>query len=113
VRYSGAGGEGVVALAALIGTRLSDGARRAADRSAAHQPEAGSGAASHLPVQHLLRLVLTSGNSWYWVDLALGWASELPLDPDVRHLVQALVLDHTVPQPTRHRAKRLYYTGKA
>jgi hypothetical protein len=65
------------------------------------------------PVQHLLRLVLTSGNSWYWVDLALGWASELPLDPDVRHLVQVLVLDHTVPQPTRHRAKRLYYAGKA
>jgi hypothetical protein len=65
------------------------------------------------PVQHLLRLVLTSGCSWYWVDLALGWASQLPLDPDVRQLVQVLALDHTVPQPTRHRAKRLYYTGKA
>lgn len=65
------------------------------------------------PVQHLLRLVLTSGSSWYWVDLALGWASQLTLDPDVRHLVQALALDHTVPQPVRHRAKRLYYTGKA
>ena len=65
------------------------------------------------PVQHLLQLVLTSRTSWYWVDLALGWASELPLDPDVRQLVQASARDHTVPQPTRHRAKRLYYTGKA
>jgi hypothetical protein len=65
------------------------------------------------PVQQLLRLVLTSGSSWYWVDLALGWASHLTLDPDVRQTVQALALNHTVPQPTRHRAKRLYYTGKA
>jgi hypothetical protein len=29
------------------------------------------------------------------------------------HIVQALALDPTVPQPTRHRAKRLYYTRKA
>lgn len=65
------------------------------------------------PAQHLVRLALTSGISWYWVDLALGWASHLILDPDVRHRVRALALDPTVPQPTRHRAKRLYYTGKA
>jgi hypothetical protein len=65
------------------------------------------------PVQHLVRLALTSGGSWYWVDLALGWASHLTLDPDLMPIVQALALDPTVPQPTRHRAKRLYYTGKA
>jgi hypothetical protein len=65
------------------------------------------------PVQHLLRLALTGGNSWYWVDLALGWASHLTLESYVRQMVQALALDHSVPQPTRHRAKRLYYTGKA
>jgi hypothetical protein len=42
----------------------------------------------------------------------LGWAAQLELDPDLRHAVHVLALDPTIPQPTRHRAKRLYYTGK-
>jgi hypothetical protein len=65
------------------------------------------------PVEHLLRLALTSGSSGYWVNLALEWASQVELDPDVRRAVRTLALDPLVPQPTRHRAKRLYYTGKA
>lgn len=76
-------------------------------------PEPVADRLTTFPVQHLIRLALTSGSSWYWVDLALGWAAHLTLDPDLRHTVQALALDHTVPQPTRHRAKRLYYTDKA
>lgn len=63
------------------------------------------------PVHDLLRLALTSACSWYWVELALGWAAQVGLDPDLRRTVYALALDHMVPQPTRHRAKRLYYTG--
>jgi hypothetical protein len=76
-------------------------------------PEPVADRLTTFPVQHLVRLALTSGSSWYWVELALGWASHLTLDPDLRHIVQALARDPTVPQPTRHRAKRLYYTGKA
>jgi hypothetical protein len=64
------------------------------------------------PAQHLVRLALTSRCSWYWVDLALRWASHLELEPDLQRAVRALALDRAVPQPTRHRAKRLYYTGK-
>ena len=64
------------------------------------------------PTQSLLRLALTSRCSWYWVDLALGWAAQLGLASDLRPVVRALALDGVVPQPTRHRAKRLYYTGK-
>lgn len=64
------------------------------------------------PVQDLLRLALMSGCSGYWVELALGWGAQLELAPDLRRTVRALALDPMVPQPTRHRAKRLYYTGK-
>ena len=64
------------------------------------------------PVQDLLRLALTSGGSLYWVDLALEWAAQVDLDQAVRGHVRAVALDATVPQSIRHRAKRLYYTGK-
>ena len=43
----------------------------------------------------------------------MEWASQLELDPDLRQVVRALWLDLTLPQPTRHQAKRLYYLGKA
>ncbi len=74
-------------------------------------PEQAASQLAAFPVQDLLRLTFTSGGPWYWVDLALGWAAQVGLDPDLRRTVYALALDHTVPQPTRHRAKRLYYTG--
>lgn len=65
------------------------------------------------PVQELLALALTSGCSLYWVDLALNWASHVGLAPDLIPAVRALALNPSIGQPTRHRAKRLYYTGKA
>jgi hypothetical protein len=65
------------------------------------------------PVQDLLALALTSGASLYWVDLALEWASHVGLSLDLIPVVRALVLNPVIGQPTRHRAKRLYYTGKA
>jgi hypothetical protein len=65
------------------------------------------------PVQVLLALALTSGASLYWVDLALNWASHVGLAPDLIPVVQALALNPAIGQPTRHRAKRLYYRGKA
>jgi hypothetical protein len=65
------------------------------------------------PVQDLLALVLTSGASLYWVDLALSWASHVGLAPDLISVVRALALNPAIGQQTRHRAKRLYYTGKA
>ena len=65
------------------------------------------------PVQDLLALALTSGASVYWVDLALHWASHTGLSPDLIPVLQALVLNPAIGQPTRHRAKRLYHTGKA
>jgi len=63
------------------------------------------------PAQDLLRLALTSRCSGYWVELALGWAAQVGLDPDLWRAVRALALDQTIPQPTCHRAKRLYYTS--
>ena len=63
-------------------------------------------------VQDLLALALTSGASLYWVDLALTWASHVGLAPELIPVVRALALDPSIGQPTRHRAKRLYYTGK-
>ena len=65
------------------------------------------------PVQDLLALALTSGASLYWVDLVLNWASHVGLAPDLIPVVQALPLNPAIGQPIRHRAKRLYYTGKA
>ncbi|RSK38424.1 hypothetical protein [Hymenobacter perfusus] len=65
------------------------------------------------PVQDLLALALTSGASLYWVDLALNWVSHVGLAPDLIPVVRALALNPAIGQPTRHRAKRLYYTGKA
>lgn len=65
------------------------------------------------PVQDLLMLALTSAASLYWIDLALNWASHVGLAPDLIPVVQALALNPVIGQPTRHRAKRLYYTGKA
>jgi hypothetical protein len=65
------------------------------------------------PVQDLLALALTSGASLYWVDRALKWASQVGLAPDLMPVVRALALNPAIGQPTRHRAKRLYYTGKA
>lgn len=76
-------------------------------------PEQAAQRLATFPGQDLLRLVLSSGSSWYWVELALGWAAQLALDPDLRACVLALALDPTVPQSTRHRAKRLYYAGRA
>lgn len=64
------------------------------------------------PVQDLLRLALTSGGSRYWVNLALCWAAQVDLAPALSGHVRDLALDATVPQSTRHRGKRLYYTGK-
>jgi hypothetical protein len=74
-------------------------------------PEQVTSRLATFPVHDLLRLALTSGCSGYWVELALGWAAQVGLEPDLRRAVHALALDHTVPQSTRHRAKRLYYTG--
>jgi hypothetical protein len=65
------------------------------------------------PVQDLLALALTSDASLYWIDLALNWASYVGLAPDLIPVVRALALNTSIGQPTRHRAKRLYYTGKA
>jgi hypothetical protein len=65
------------------------------------------------PVQDLLALALTSGASLYWVDLALNWASHVGLAPELIPAVRALALNQSIGQPTRHRAKRLYHTGKA
>jgi len=65
------------------------------------------------PVQDLLALALTSGASLYWVDLALNWASHVGLAPDLIPVVRALALNPAIGQPTRHRTKRLYHTGKA
>lgn len=65
------------------------------------------------PVQELLLLALTSGVSLYWVNLALAWATEVGPGPEVLQQVRALALNPSIPQPTRHRAKRLYYTGKS
>lgn len=76
-------------------------------------PEQAAQRLTTFPAQHLVRLALTGMGSWYWVDLALRWASHLELEPDLQGAVRALALDRAVPQPTRHRAKRLYYTGKA
>ncbi|MGI4734659.1 MAG: hypothetical protein ACRYG7_05710, partial [Janthinobacterium lividum] len=84
----------------VVHAALLTGLRHASPEQAAHR-------LATFPVQDLLRLALTSGCSGYWVDLALGWASHLVLEPDLRRAVRALALDHTVPQPTRHRAKRL------
>jgi hypothetical protein len=64
------------------------------------------------PVQDLLALALTSGLSLYWADLALNWASHVGLAPDLIPLVRALALNPSIGQRIRHRAKRLYYTGK-
>jgi hypothetical protein len=75
-------------------------------------PEQIASRLATFPVQDLLRLALTSGCSGYWVELALGWAAQVGLEPDLQRAVRALALDQTIPQPTRHRAKRLYYTGK-
>jgi len=74
-------------------------------------PEQAAHLLATFPVQDLLRIALTGRGSIYWVDLALGWAAHLELAPDLRRTVQAVASDPTVPQPTRHRAKRLYYTG--
>lgn len=76
-------------------------------------PEQAAQRLATFPVQDLLRLALTSRGAGYWVELAFEWASQLELDPDLRWAVRALWLDPTLPQPTRHRAKRLYYLGKA
>jgi hypothetical protein len=76
-------------------------------------PEQAAQRLATFPAQDLLRVAFTSGGSGYWVDLALAWASHLVLDPDLRRTVRALWLDPTLSQPTRHRAKRLYYLGKA
>ena len=65
------------------------------------------------PVQDLLALALTSGASLYWVDRALHWGSHVGLAPDLIPVVRALALNPAIGQQTRHRAKRLYYTGKA
>jgi hypothetical protein len=65
------------------------------------------------PAQDLLALALTSGCSLYWVDLALNWASHVGLAPDLIPLVRALALNESIGQRIRHRAKRLYHTGKA
>jgi hypothetical protein len=75
-------------------------------------PEQAAQRLDTFPVLDLLRLAMTSRSSWYWVELALGWASQVELASDLRRVVQALALDPTVPQPTRHRAKRLWHTGK-
>lgn len=75
-------------------------------------PEQVASRLATFPVQDLLRLALTSDCAGYWVELALGWAAQVGLAPDLRRTVYALAFDQTVPQPTRHRAKRLYYTGK-
>jgi hypothetical protein len=75
-------------------------------------PEQAAHRLTTFPAQYLLRLALTGRCSWYWVNLALRWASQLELEPDLQRAVRALALDRAVPQPTRHRAKRLYYTGK-
>ena len=76
----------------------------------------GSEQATHrwatFPVQELLLLALTAGASLYWVNLALAWAAEVGPGPEVLQHVRALALDPSIPQPTRHRTKRLYYTGK-
>jgi hypothetical protein len=61
------------------------------------------------PVQDLLVLVLTSGASLYWVDLALSWASHIGLAPDLISVVRALALNPAIGQSTRHRAKRLLH----
>jgi hypothetical protein len=65
------------------------------------------------PVQDLLALALTAGASLYWVDRALHWASHVGLAPELIPVVRTLALNPAIGQPTRHRAKRLYYTGKA
>lgn len=75
-------------------------------------PEQAAHRWATFPVQELLLLALTSGVSLYWVNLALAWATEVGPGPEVLQEVRALVLDPSIPQPTRHRAKRLYYTGK-
>ncbi|WP_324680663.1 hypothetical protein [Hymenobacter sp. GOD-10R] len=76
-------------------------------------PELAARRWAAFPVQELLSLALTASGSWYWVDLALAWAADVELGPQVQMQVQALAFDPSIPQPTRHRAKRLYYTGKS
>ena len=69
--------------------------------------------AATFPVNDLLALALTSGCSLYWVDLALNWASHVGLASELIPAVRALAMNQSIGQSTRHRAKRLYYTGKA
>ena len=76
-------------------------------------PERAAQQVEAFPVQALLALALTSGCSVYWVNLALQWASHVGLAPGLILVVRALAMNPAVPQPIRHGAKRLYYTGKA
>jgi hypothetical protein len=85
---------------------LRDGLTQAGLQPAAHW-------ATTFPVNDLLALALMPGCSLYWVDRALNWASHVGLAPELIPAVRALALNPSIGQPTRHCAKRLYYTGKA
>ncbi|MGY3089991.1 hypothetical protein ACVWYF_003039 [Hymenobacter sp. UYAg731] len=62
------------------------------------------------PVQDLILLGLASG-SGYWIELALQWVGKVGIWPELLPILRSLSLDSSF-QPIRHRAKRLYYTGK-
>jgi hypothetical protein len=62
------------------------------------------------PVQDLILLGLTS-ISGYWIELALQWVGKVGIWPELLPILRSLSLDSSS-QRIRHRAKRLYYTGK-
>lgn len=63
------------------------------------------------PAQNLILLGLASSSD-YWVNLALQWAGKMGVWPALFPLLRSLSLGASSSQPIRHRAKRLYYTGK-
>ena len=65
------------------------------------------------PVQELVLLGLAPSSSPYWVNLALAWTAHIEPGPEVLRQVQVMSLDPLMPQPIRHLAKRLFYTGES
>lgn len=75
------------------------------------EPEESAQRREAFPVQDLILFGLASG-SGYWIGLALQWIGKVEIWPALRPVLRSLSLDASLSQPIRHRAKRLYYTGK-